>query len=62
MVVPAVAFDLDVLAHHGETERLRRFYIEGKRFVGGRRHKAVGPVALIENTPEEDGRMVDAQA
>ena len=47
MVVPAVGLHLQVLAQHVEAGVLHGLNVEGERLVGGSRHEAVGPVALI---------------
>ena len=62
MVVPAVGLHLQVLAHHVETGVPHGLNVEGKRSIGGRRHKAVGPVALVEHPAQKQRLAVQEEA
>ena len=62
MVVPAVGLHLQVLAQHVEAGVLHGLNVEGERLVGGSRHEAVGPVALIEHPAQKQRLAVQEEA
>ena len=59
MVVPAVGFDLDVLAHEVEPGGAHGLDVEHERVVGWRRHEPVGPIRLVEDAFHEERLVVE---
>ena len=50
MVIPASRFDFYMLSEHVEAEILHLFDIKNHRFIAGRSHSAVRPIALVEKS------------
>ena len=53
MIVPAVGLYFDMFAEHVEAELLHLPDVVDHRLVRRRRHKALGPVSLVQDPVEE---------
>ena len=62
MVIPALRLDLGVLAQQVEAQRFHLAELPLHGCVRGRRIQALRPVALIQQTVEQDGLVVQAEA
>src|ERR1051326_6534274 len=61
-IIPAVGFDLDVLAGHVEAEFLGHFDVRAESLVGRRSVNAIGPKTLVEGAELEIGFIVQKHA
>ena len=58
VVVPAFAFNLDMLSQRIETSRLHGFYVIYQRIIGRRRQQSVRPIALIQHATHKIRRSI----
>jgi len=61
MVIPAQGLNLDMLPEHVESQSLCEANIIDEGFVAGSGHQSVGPVALIQNSVEEIGSVIQTK-
>ena len=61
VIVKAGRLYFDMLAEHVESELLHLLYVVHERLVRGRRHKALRPVSLIQNSVEKVRLAVQKQ-
>ena len=58
VVVPAFAFNLDMLSQRIKTSRLHGFYVIYQRIIGRRRQQSVRPIALIQHATHKIRRSI----
>ena len=58
VVIPALAFNLDMLSQRIETSRLHSLYVIYQRIVGRSRQQSVRPIALIQHATHKIWRPV----
>ena len=58
VVIPTLAFNLDMLSQRIKTSRLHGLYVIYQRIVGWRRQQSVRPIALIQHATHKIRRSI----
>ena len=58
VIVPTLAFNLDMLSQRIETSRLHGLYVIYQRIVGWRRQQSIRPIALIQHATHKILRSI----